>query len=84
MRPNRKNQTIWTADNLDVLRSMNSESVDLIYLDPPFTSTRYYVAPIGSKATGAAFKDTWTLRDVDLAWIGLIADHWCLVAKRPT
>ena len=24
------NQTIWTGDNLDVMRGMNSESVDLI------------------------------------------------------
>jgi site-specific DNA-methyltransferase (adenine-specific) len=71
---NWKNQTIWTADNLDVLRGMNSESVDLIYLDPPFNSNRTYSAPIGSEAAGAAFKDSWTLSDVDLAWIGLIAE----------
>ena len=29
------NRTVWTGDNLDILRGMNSESVDLIYLDPP-------------------------------------------------
>lgn len=45
---------------------MNSESVDLIYLDPPFNSNRTYSAPIGSKAAGAAFKDALTLDDVDL------------------
>ena len=39
--------------------------VDLIYLDPPFNSNRDYAAPIGSKAAGAAFKDTWDLMDVD-------------------
>ena len=54
---------------------MNSECVDLIYLDPPFNSKRNYAAPIGSKATGAAFKDTWTLSDVDLAWVGIIAEQ---------
>ncbi|MDE0102594.1 MAG: DNA methyltransferase [Bryobacterales bacterium] len=75
MKPNWANQTIWTADNLDVLRGMNSECVDLIYLDPPFNSNRNYAAPIGSKAAGAAFKDTWTLSDVDLAWIGIIAEQ---------
>ena len=32
------NQTIWTGDNLSILRDMNSESVNLIYLDPPFNS----------------------------------------------
>ena len=66
------NQTIWTADNLDVMRGMNSASVDLIYLDPPFNSKANYAAPIGSKAAGAAFKDTWTLTDVDVEWINLI------------
>ena len=51
---------------------MNSESVDLIYLDPPFNSKANYAAPIGSKAAGAAFKDTWTLSEVDAEWINLI------------
>ena len=54
------------------MRGMNSESVDLIYLDPPFNSKANYAAPIGSQAAGAAFKDTWTLRDVDAEWINLI------------
>ncbi len=54
---------------------MNSDSVDLIYLDPPFNSNRDYAAPIGSEAAGAAFKDTWTLDDVDEAWHGEIADR---------
>ena len=70
--PNWSNQTIWTGDNLDIMRGMNSESVDLIYLDPPFNSKANYAAPIGSKAAGAAFKDTWTLSDVDAEWINLI------------
>ena len=73
--PNWQNQTIWTGDNLDIMRGMNSESVDLIYLDPPFNSNRDYAAPIGSEAAGAAFKDTWTLSDVDEAWHGEIADR---------
>ena len=68
-------RTIWTGDNLDILRGLNSETVDLIYLDPPFNSNRNYAAPIGSKAAGAAFKDTWTLDDLDVAWLGLIADR---------
>lgn len=67
-------KTIWTGDNLDIMRGMNSESVDLIYLDPPFNSNQNYAAPVGSAAAGAAFKDTWTLSDLDVAWMGLIAD----------
>ncbi|MCY3721630.1 MAG: DNA methyltransferase [Candidatus Poribacteria bacterium] len=46
--------------------------MDLIYLDPPFNSNANYAAPIGSKAAGAEFKDTWTLDDVDNAWLDLI------------
>ena len=74
MKANFKNHTIWTGDNLPIMRGMNSESVDLIYLDPPFNSNRDYAAPIGSKAAGAAFKDTWTLDDVDRLWLLLLRD----------
>ena len=73
--PNFADKTIWTGDNLDILRGMNSECVDLIYLDPPFNSNQNYAAPVGSAAAGAAFKDTWTLSDLDVAWMGLIADE---------
>ena len=43
---------MWTGDNLHIMRGMNSETVDLIYLDPPFNSNRNYAAPIGSEAAG--------------------------------
>lgn len=69
-----KNRTIFTGDNLDIMRGMAPESIDLIYLDPPFNSNHDYSAPIGSKAAGAAFKDTWTLSDVDVAWWGDVAE----------
>ena len=51
--PNFADKTIWTGDNLDILRGMNSECVDLIYLDPPFNSNQDYAAPVGSAAAGA-------------------------------
>ncbi|MYF37536.1 MAG: hypothetical protein F4219_02010 [Gammaproteobacteria bacterium] len=72
MSANWSNRTIWTGDNLPIMRGMNSASVDLIYLDPPFNSKANYAAPIGSEAAGAEFKDTWTLQDVDIAWLDLI------------
>ena len=78
--PNFVDKTIWTGDNLDILRGMNSATVDLIYLDPPFNSNKNYEAPVGSKAAGAAFKDTWTLSDLDVAWIGLVAEEQPAVA----
>ena len=70
-----ENRTIFTGDNLDIMPGMDSESVDLIYLDPPFNSNRHYQAPVGSKAAGAAFKDAWTFEDTDEAWWGLIAEE---------
>ncbi len=73
--PNFASGTVWTGDNLNILRGMNSECVDLIYLDPPFNSNRTYEAPIGSKAAGAAFKDAWTLDDVDVHEHGELADR---------
>ena len=79
--PNFADKTIWTGDNLDILRGMNSECVDLIYLDPPFNSNQDYAAPVGSAAAGAAFKDTWSLSDLDVAWVGLIADEESAVAN---
>ena len=72
MTSNIKPKTIFTGDNLPIMRGMNSESVDLIYLDPPFNSKANYAAPIGSEAAGAEFKDTWTLSDVDATWLDLI------------
>ena len=38
-------------------------------------SNKKYEAPLGSKAAGAAFKDSWTLSDIDVAWHGEIADR---------
>ena len=72
---NFSDRTIWTGDNLDILRGLNSASVNLVFPDPPFNSNRNYAAPVGSAAAGAAFKDTWTLSDLDVAWMGLIADE---------
>jgi DNA modification methylase len=57
---------LYYGDNLKVLReSIASESVDLIYLDPPFNSNATYnvlfKAPSGdqSQAQIEAFEDTW-------------------------
>ena len=66
---NVKNRTLFTLDNLQVMRGINSETIDLIYLDPPFNSKRNYAAPIGSQAAGAAFSDTWSLDDIKKEWV---------------
>jgi site-specific DNA-methyltransferase (adenine-specific) len=61
--------TLYTNDNLYILNGLNSESVDLIYLDPPFNSKRTYSAPVGTKAAGASFKDMWTWEDINEAYL---------------
>lgn len=69
------NRTIFTGDNLDVMRGMNSQSVDLVYLDPPFNSNRIYSAPLGSEAAEVAFKDAWTMDDVKVEEHGEVAER---------
>ena len=50
---------LYFGDCLDVMReSIADESVDLIYLDPPFNSKRLYNAFIGG-SQWVAFDDTW-------------------------
>jgi len=73
--------TLYTNDNLYVLSGLNSELVDLIYLDPPFNSKRMYSAPVGSKAAGASFKDMWTWQDVDEHYLDSLADNFPALAK---
>ena len=74
-KPNFKSGTIWTGDNLDIMRGINSKCIDLIYLDPPFNSNRNYSAPVGSQAAGAAFKDAWYLSDIDKCEHGELAER---------
>ncbi|MDE0606141.1 MAG: site-specific DNA-methyltransferase [Acidimicrobiaceae bacterium] len=74
MEPNFVNRTIWTGDNLDILRGLNSECVDLVYADPPFNSNRNYLAPPDSPAAGAGFKDVWTPSDLDASWADDLAE----------
>jgi len=58
---------LYYGDNLDILkRYVPSESVDLVYLDPPFNSNTNYnvlfAEKDGSRAASQirAFEDTWT------------------------
>ena len=73
---NVENRTLFIADNLDIMRGIDSETVDLIYLDPPFNTNKRYKAPIGSPAEGASFKDIWTDEDVKDGWYSEIAEQY--------
>ena len=48
------------ADNIDVLRELPDNCIDLIYLDPPFQSDTHYVAIFGDKGqVDEQLKDIW-------------------------
>ena len=58
--------TLFYGDNLPILREyISDESIDLVYLDPPFNSSRTYnvlfkqESGAESEAQIAAFEDTW-------------------------
>ena len=51
--------TLYFGDCLDIMqRDIDSESVDLIYLDPPFNSKKIYNQSMGGEQK-MAFRDTW-------------------------
>jgi adenine specific DNA methylase Mod len=61
---------LYFGDNLDVLREhVGTESVDLIYLDPPFNSNASYnvlfrePSGVAAQAQAEAFRDTWEWGD---------------------
>jgi adenine specific DNA methylase Mod len=74
-----RNQLFY-GDNLDVLRrDILSDSVDLVYLDPPFNSNRKYSLLFKerggekSQAQMEAFDDTWTwTHDAEALYLDLL------------
>ena len=69
-------RSLFVADNIRILRGMNSKSVDCIATDPPFNSKRAYFAPFGSMSAGQRFDDCWRWDEVTDEWQDLIAsDH---------
>ena len=50
---------IIQGDNLEILKNIPDESVDLIYIDPPFFSNRNYEVIWGNGAELRAFGDRW-------------------------
>ncbi len=60
--------TLYLGDCLNVLRdNVPDESVDLVYIDPPFNSKRDYNIFFDDKEIQTqriAFEDTWTLKNI--------------------
>lgn len=62
--------TLYLGDNLEILKKLDTESVDLIYLDPPFFSNRNYEVIWGDSGEVRSFVDRWS-GGVDhyIAWL---------------
>jgi adenine specific DNA methylase Mod len=50
---------LYCDDNLHRLAQFPSDCIDLIYLDPPFFSNRYYEVIWGDEAEVRSFEDRW-------------------------
>ncbi|OGY21940.1 MAG: hypothetical protein A2126_01025 [Candidatus Woykebacteria bacterium GWB1_45_5] len=50
---------LYLGDNLEVLRTLPAESIDLIYIDPPFFSGRNYNVIWGDTNEVRTFEDIW-------------------------
>ena len=68
------NRSIFGNDNLEIIQGIDSNSIDLIYLDPPFNKKKIFTAPIGSSAEGASFSDIFRKEDVKDEWIQTIKE----------
>jgi DNA modification methylase len=55
-----KPSVLYRGDNVKILADMPSDSVDLVYLDPPFFSNRNYEVIWGDEAEVRSFLDRWS------------------------
>ena len=56
--PHEPNRLIW-GDNLHIMRQLPDNSIDLIYIDPPFFSGRQYNVMWGDNNERRSFDDIW-------------------------
>jgi len=79
--PRLQTNTLYYGDNLPILRDyIPDESIDLIYLDPPFNSNRSYNVLFketggASPAQTGAFEDTWEWGPASISAYEEIAIH---------
>ena len=79
---NFRNRTLYHGDNLEFLRGINSETIDLVATDPPFNKGRDFHATPDSLAAGARFHDRWSWeKDVEGEWIDQIKTDWPAVQE---
>ena len=50
---------VWLGDCLDLMSNIASDSVDLIYLDPPFFTNRHHSSINRDRTQKFSFSDAW-------------------------
>ena len=74
---------LYCDDNLDLLPTLQPESVDLIYLDSPFFSNRDYEVIWGDEAEVRSFADRWQGGIENyLDWLARRIDHLYPLLRR--
>ena len=68
-------RTLYYGDNINTLRAIEANSVNLIYLDPPYNSKRVYNCSFGGNAQAKAFDDNWRWDHDQDNWMSLIRDR---------
>jgi DNA modification methylase len=62
-------QLIFCGDNLQKLREIPDESIDLVYIDPPFNSNRNYEIFWGDSKEKRSFDDRFGAVEHYIAWM---------------
>ena len=70
------------GDNLEILKAIDSETIDLVYLDPPFFSNRNYEVIWGDAGEVRSFQDRWSGgMDHYISWLKERVEQMCRILK---
>ena len=68
-------RNLFEGDNLEILCDMEENSIDLVYLDPPFNTGKRYSGKDGTEAEGVTFIDSFD-------WTNVIDAHFISLQLR--
>lgn len=79
---NFKNRTLFQGNNIDFLRVLPDNCIDLIATDPPYNKNQDFHAKENSIAAGASYSDKWSWdEDIHPEWIEKIKYEWPKIWK---
>ena len=66
---------LFHGDNIDVIRKLKSNSIDLIYLDPPYNSKRILNSRFRTKSEAKVFNEKWSWGQTQIRWLNAIHER---------